>query len=500
MACGHCFHEVCILAFAESRSLTLHTVPCPVCKRSRRELADEADHLLAGHMPGNSGSSGSGGPVPEIDLLGDATPPAGQPEVISPGDDEPPDDDEPTKGQGKAKGKGRGKGKGKGKAKGNGKGGKGNDEGVEVEEGDESAGFDETDDGFDDTTDDGLGDHGAPKAKAKAKSRAKATGKAKARATGKGKGKGPVAAVDAAVVAGAAVDAAVVAGPMGGAAKAKAKPKAKAAGKATARATGKGKGKGPDAAGDAAVVDDDPDVPAAPLPSPGAMPQAKATGKGQAKATGKGKGKGKGPVAAVVDGDDDPLAAFGAIFDDVPAASLPSPGAMPIVPVVAVASDPHPHPHPHPHFSTDVLCDSCGRHEHFKRCRLIAKKAGRWQCSGCGCRAVMLRRKFGQWPTDAFLNLSPDCFERNPEESQESKRVGNATHSGGHYKTPPLTQIPTAIASNRCDTSRYLSQRWCFVMASTLCRLIDIRCRSIVLEFIQCTRRNSNSSGSRSRA
>jgi hypothetical protein len=224
-----------------------------------------------------------------------------------------------------------------------------------------------------------------------------------------------------------------VAGPMGGAAKAKAKPKAKAAGKATARATGKGKGKGPDAAGDAAVVDDDPDVPAAPLPSPGAMPQAKATGKGQAKATGKGKGKGKGkgPVAAVVDGDDDPLAAFGAIFDDVPAASLPSPGAMPIVPVVAVASDPHPHPHPHPHFSTDVLCDSCGRHEHFKRCRLIAKKAGRWQCSGCGCKAVMLRRKFGQWPTDAFSNLSPDCFERNPEESQESKRVGNATHSGG---------------------------------------------------------------------
>jgi hypothetical protein len=77
-------------------------------------------------------------------------------------------------------------------------------------------------------------------------------------------------------------------------------------------------------------------------------------------------------------------------------------GALALVPPVATMANPH--------FSEDVLCDSCGRHEHFKKCRLISKKTGRWQCSGCGCKAVMLRRAFGNWPTSAFAQLTPDCM------------------------------------------------------------------------------------------
>jgi hypothetical protein len=304
MACGHCFHEVCIVAFADSRSKTLHTVPCPICKLSRQDLAAEGDQLMAGHMPRGTGSSGSGGPVPAIDLLDDTPPPA------SP--DEHPDDDE-------GKGKGNGNGKGKGKVTENGKGGKGNDEVA-----DEVS----LDDGFDLAVS-VLGSSPVHRAMAKP------------RATGKGK--------------------------------AKAKPQAKA--------TGKGKGKGAAvAAVDAAVVADDPfadDVAAG-------EGEGAAAAKAQAKATGKGKGKGKAVDAAA--------------------------------PPPAEAAAPPPADVEHPHFSsTDVLCDSCGRHEHFKRCRLIAKKSGRWQCSGCGCKTVMLRRKFGQWPTDAFSNLTPDCIERNPE-------------------------------------------------------------------------------------
>jgi hypothetical protein len=393
MACGHCFHEVCILAYADSRDMTLHTVPCPICKLSRQQLSAASDQLMSGVFRG-TGSSGSGGPIPAIDLLGDTTPPA------SP--DEHPDDD-------KGKGKGNGNGKGKGKATDNGKGGKGNDEVA-----DEVS----LDDGFDLAV--SLLGSSPPVHRAMAKPRAtgksKAKAKPQAKATGKGKGKGAsVAAVDAAVVAegvsGNGGDGIVLDFIGAAAATAKAKPKAKA--------TGKGKGKGAAvAAVDAAVVADDPfagDV-AAGGGEGAAAAKAQAKAKPKAKATGKGKGKGKAVDAAVA--ADDPPADSGAILAVEAAAPPPADGdtladgatvaGEAAAAVVATAV--------HPHFSsTEVLCDSCGRHEHFKRCRLIAKKSGRWQCSGCGCKAVMLRRKFGQWPTDAFSNLTPDCIERNPE-------------------------------------------------------------------------------------
>ena len=113
MACGHCFHEVCIVAFANSRHMDLHTVPCPVCKKSRRELAEPADQLLSGHTPA-------------FDLFGD----------------------DPPRGQGKGKGKGA-KAKGKGddyevQGKGKGAKAKGNGDETEVEVLDDA------------TTDDGL--------------------------------------------------------------------------------------------------------------------------------------------------------------------------------------------------------------------------------------------------------------------------------------------------------------------------------------------------------
>ena len=103
MACGHCFHEVCISAFADSRLLTLHTVPCPVCKKSRQDLAAEGDQLLSGYTPVGTGSSGSGGPVPEIDLVDEAS------DEVDEVDDV--DDVEDFKGKGNAKGKATGNGR-----------------------------------------------------------------------------------------------------------------------------------------------------------------------------------------------------------------------------------------------------------------------------------------------------------------------------------------------------------------------------------------------------
>ena len=39
-----------------------------------------------------------------------------------------------------------------------------------------------------------------------------------------------------------------------------------------------------------------------------------------------------------------------------------------------------------------VRCDSCGQLEHFRKCRVISKKAGRWRCPGCGTTTTQLRR------------------------------------------------------------------------------------------------------------
>ena len=108
MACGHCYHEICIVTYAESRGQTLNSVPCPVCNQNREDLAAAGDILMTGGSggPGNAGSSGIGigGPGNDglIDVLADET------------DDGTTDD-----GQGNTKGKGKGKGntKGKGKAK-----------------------------------------------------------------------------------------------------------------------------------------------------------------------------------------------------------------------------------------------------------------------------------------------------------------------------------------------------------------------------------------------
>jgi hypothetical protein len=55
-----------------------------------------------------------------------------------------------------------------------------------------------------------------------------------------------------------------------------------------------------------------------------------------------------------------------------------------------------------------VMCDCCGRHEHFNSCRLISKMKQTWRCASCGVKTTQLRRAFGSWPTDNFCRLSKD--------------------------------------------------------------------------------------------
>jgi hypothetical protein len=389
MACGHTFHEYCIVAYANSKYLTLHTVPCPSCKRTRNDLADAADALLAGH---GTGSSGSGGQV--VDIMDDEMPPADVP-----GNEEEEDD----KGKGKGKAKAKSSGMGKGKSK-----GKGASVGMAIASGvvDGTEG-DVTDDT---TTDDGLGGSTpvvvseVPVAMAAAPVAVGGKGKGKGKAKGKTEGKGNPS--DHLLAELLALGDAPVPGAGG-----KGRGKSKGKGKATAAVDGspgvKGKGKAK-----AAAVDGSPGV--------------KGKGKGKAKASAKAaavdgslgvKGKGKAKsrasakAAAVVCPpveDSGSLSVAGAAVPAVPKA--PPVSLLAAVPAAAAASEVVALPENNPLFSTDVMCSSCGRHEAFKKCRLISKKTGRWQCSGCGCKAVMLRRSFGHWPTDAFTNLSPDCM------------------------------------------------------------------------------------------
>jgi hypothetical protein len=347
MACGHCYHEICIVTYAESRGQTLNSVLCPVCKKSREDLATASDSLMTGGSggPGNALSSGSGSGGPGNDgpiyMVADET------------DDGTTDD---------------GKGKGKGNTKGNTKG------------------------------------------KSNTKGKGSTKGKGKGKGNTKGKGKAQVAPLMMAVTAaddgdvtpdvGAAIGDGDVTPEVGAAAEdgevtddggnslltaifgdagdgvGTAKAKAKATVKAKAKPKSKGKAK------------------------------AKATVKAKAKATvkakAKSKGSGKGTAAAVAEPVPEPEVE--AVADVAPPAEAVPAVVAPVEAIVPLA--------PNPNFSEDVLCHSCGRHESFRKCRLLAKKAGgKWQCSGCGCKAVMLRRKFGEWPVEAFSRLTPDCIE-----------------------------------------------------------------------------------------
>ena len=55
-----------------------------------------------------------------------------------------------------------------------------------------------------------------------------------------------------------------------------------------------------------------------------------------------------------------------------------------------------------------VFCNTCGRHEHFHKCRVVSKTKGTWSCCGCRTKCTQLYRKFGQWPTPDFEQISVD--------------------------------------------------------------------------------------------
>ena len=56
-------------------------------------------------------------------------------------------------------------------------------------------------------------------------------------------------------------------------------------------------------------------------------------------------------------------------------------------------------------YGTDVLCESCGLHVPYTRCRVISKTKGTLRCSNCGVRYTQLQRVFGSWPSEAFSML-----------------------------------------------------------------------------------------------
>jgi hypothetical protein len=59
-------------------------------------------------------------------------------------------------------------------------------------------------------------------------------------------------------------------------------------------------------------------------------------------------------------------------------------------------------------FEGKVSCSACGRFELFSKCRIMSKARQAWKCNGCHSKEHQLRRRFGQWPLEAFSGSSDE--------------------------------------------------------------------------------------------